>query len=75
MAKKTHAKIERSKDNYKELNRFIDEHEIDALKVTEYQCRCAGAIDIYPTNKKYFLLKTHKWGKYEDINELIKYIK
>ena len=74
MAKKTHAKIERTKDNYRALNLFIETHGIDAKEIAPYQCRCNEVLDVYTTNKKFFLLQQCKWGKYEDINELLTYL-
>lgn len=71
---KTQAKIQRSKDNYRDLNNFIEEYGIDAEEIAPYQCRCNGLVDIYPTNKKYFLLKSCKWGTYQNLNELLPHI-
>ena len=54
---------------------FCEKHRFEMESLTEYQTRINDKVDIYPTSKKYFVLSIRKWGGYNNLEELIKYIK
>lgn len=52
-----------------EVNNIMDLENADytVVELTPYQFRINNAVDIYPTNKKWFNLKIKQWGKYETL--------
>lgn len=76
----TKAKRERLKEQREvekcNLIDFCEKHKLETVHVTEYQIRVMDTIDVYPTNKKFSLIKKHPnvWGWYSKPEELLKYL-
>ena len=57
-----------------EVDDFCGEHGFYKEFITEYHIRIEGQVDVFPTSRKFFVLKTKRWGTYNFIKELLKYI-
>lgn len=55
-----------------EIDDFCKQHKLEQEYITEYQIHIENVIDIYPTGKKYFLLKEKKWGMYNFTADILK---
>lgn len=55
---------------YPILNALIDKGIVKAF--TPHQFRVKDKLDIYPGSKKYFVLETKEWGKYNNLVKLLK---
>lgn len=75
-AKKERLRNQREIEKCK-IDDFCKDHNIKMAHLTEFQIRLNKRIDVYPTNKKYCILNAFggKWGRYSDLDELIKYLK
>lgn len=58
-----------------ELYDMCQLNNIEVRAITEYQIRIGERLDAYVTAKKFFDLRSKRWGMYNDVNELLKIIK
>lgn len=58
-----------------EVKDLCDQHKLDFRMITDYQIRVDNKVDIYPTGKKYFNLRTKDWGQYETMDEILVMVK
>lgn len=74
----TQAKKERlaqQRDQQKcEIIDFVEQHKFECEHLNDYQIRINGILDVYPTNKKYCVLKTKRWGMYDRVEELLRHL-
>jgi hypothetical protein len=57
-----------------EVDDFCAEHGFEKEFITEYHIRIERQVDVFPTNRRYCVLKTKRWGTYNFIKELLKLI-
>ena len=75
------SKKERAEINKCELYDFCQNHKFNADFITAYQVRVNNRVDIYPKGQKYCIMHWASesgkptWGKYDKIQDLLKYIK
>jgi len=69
--------VKRNQRTYKQNNRDLflsflqelkDTHKV--IRVTEYQYRIDGVLDIYPSNSKWHLLPTGERGQFRNISKI-----
>ena len=63
-------RAERLPIRQKEIESLSPRHEVK--KLTEYQYRINGILDLYPIHKNFHNIKTNKRGKYNSVEEIIK---
>ncbi len=74
-AKKRQLKEQRDK-SIEELFDLCTEHNMTIEDVNnDYQLRINGVMDVYPTNRKYCLIKKQRWGQYNRTEDLLEIIK
>ena len=79
--KRVKAAKERREIGKCELSDFCEKHDFDMVFINEYQIRVNDRVDIYPTGRKYCIMHwatndgIQRWGKYNNLKELLKYIK
>lgn len=57
-----------------EVDDFCKENKFDFEFITEYHIRIENQVDVFPTNRRFCILKNKRWGAYNFINELLKHI-
>ncbi len=65
------AREERRQTGYCEIRDFADANKLEVRFLTPYQIRVGDMIDLYPTSRKYCVLRTCLWGHYRKIEELL----
>lgn len=65
---KEHWRVIRTED----LMAACAERQVEVKQLTEYQYRAGGAIDFYPTNGNWHLLKDGSRGDFHTINDIYK---
>lgn len=63
-------RAERLPDRQKEIESLSPEYEVK--KLTEYQFRINGTLDLYPIHRNFHNIKTNKRGTYKTVIEIVK---
>jgi hypothetical protein len=58
-----------------EVDDFCHEHGFSFEFITDYHIRIENQLDVFPTNRKFCVVKTQRWGMYNFISELLKHLK
>lgn len=57
-------------ERQREIEALAPQHQVE--KLTPYQYRIDGVIDLYPIHRRWHWLETNKRGSYRSISEIIK---
>ncbi len=58
-----------------EIDDFCKKYGFECFHFTEYHMRLNGKVDVYPTGRKYYDIKTREWGVYRNLEEILTKIK
>ena len=70
MIKKREIRAKILLDKQQEIEKLIPCYEVNRL--SDYQFRINGILDLYIVNKKFHNIKTNKRGQYKTVSEIIK---